>query len=73
MSGILASILDVFSSVGEWISTSVNNMIPMFYTAGGSGAEGELTFLGTLAVAGLAISVVFLVIRVITNFMQFRA
>lgn len=72
MSGILSSILAVFTSVGEWISTSVNNMIPMFYTASESGS-GELTFLGTLAVAGLAISVVFLVIRVITNFMQFRA
>ena len=73
MSGILSSILAVFTSVGEWISTSVNNMIPMFYTAGTGSTGGELTFLGTLAVAGLAISVVFLVIRVITNFMQFRA
>lgn len=73
MSGVLASILEVFTSVGTWISTAVSNLIPMFYTEGVEGSAGELTFLGTLAVVGLAISVVFLLIRVITNFMQFRA
>lgn len=63
---VLTSILAVFFAVGEWITTSVNSLIPMFY------AEGALTFLGTLAVAGLAFSVVFLLMRVITNFMTFR-
>ena len=73
MSDILTAILAVFTSVGQWISTSVNNLVPMFYTEGVGEAAGSLTFMGTLAVAGLAISVVFLIIRVITNFMQFRA
>jgi hypothetical protein len=38
----------------------------MFY------AEGALTFLGVLAVAGLAVSVVFLLMGVVSNFLHFR-
>lgn len=70
---VLNSILEVFSSVGEWIAEAVTALIPMFYNA--NPAEGEaagLTFLGVLAVAGLAISVVFLIIGVIQNFLHFR-
>ena len=53
-STILDAILAVFISIGEWISEAVTAMVPMFW------AEGSLTFLGTLAVAGLAFSVAFL-------------
>ena len=65
--GILSSILAVFTAVGEWITTAVTNTLPMFYVAGTG-----LTFLGVLAVAGLAFSVVFLVIGLIQNFLHFR-
>lgn len=64
---ILEAILAVFTSVGEWIATSVTNLMPIFYTA-----ESGLTLLGILGVAGLAFSVVFLIIGVIQNFMHFR-
>lgn len=64
---ILDSILEVFSSVGEWISSAVVDIMPMFYSA-----EGGLTLVGILAVAGLAFSVVFLVIGIIQNFLHFR-
>lgn len=67
MTGVLGAILEVFSSVGDWIATAVADLIPMFYVA-----ESGLTFLGVLAVAGLAISVVFLIIGVIQNFLHFR-
>lgn len=63
---ILTAMLAVFTSVGEWISTAVTNLTPMFF------AEGSLTFLGTLAVAGLAFSVAFLIIGIISNFLHFR-
>lgn len=66
MSGVLGSILDVFSSVGTWISESVNDLMPMFY------GETGLTFIGVLAVAGLAFSIVFLIIGIIQNFLHFR-
>ncbi len=64
---VLNSILDVFSSVGTWIAEAVSDLTPMFY----SSASG-LTFLGVLAVAGLAFSVVFLIIGIIQNFLHFR-
>lgn len=64
--GVLEAILAVFTGIGEWIGDAVTALIPMFY------AESGLTFLGVLAVAGLAFSVVFLIIGVIQNFLHFR-
>lgn len=64
---ILETILAVFSGVGEWISGAVTDLVPMFYVA-----ETGLTFMGVLAVAGLAFSVVFLVMHIIQNFLHFR-
>lgn len=63
---VLDAILSVFTAVGTWIAGAVEQVTPMFYY------EGALTFLGVLAVAGLAISVVFLIIGVIQNFLHFR-
>lgn len=65
MTNVLSAILAVFTSVGEWIVTAVQSFIPMFY-----GSDG-LTFLGVLAVAGLAFSVVFLIIGIIQKFLHF--
>lgn len=65
--GVLSSVLGVFDAVGTWIADSVNNMSPMFYSA-----ESGLTFLGVLGVAGLAFSVIFMIIGVIQNFLHFR-
>lgn len=62
----LALVLDVFQAVAEWFSTTIPTVISMFY------AEGALTFLGVLAVAGLAVSVVFLLMGVVSNFLHFR-
>lgn len=65
--GVLEAILEVFLGIGEWISTAVTSLIPMFYVA-----ETGLTFLGVLGVAGLAFSVVFLILGIIQNFLHFR-
>ena len=64
---ILTAILAVFTAIGEWIGTAVTYILPMFYVAGTG-----LTFLGVLAVAGLAFSVIFLIIGLIQNFLHFR-
>ena len=64
---ILEAILAVFLSVGEWIGEAVTALTPMFWTG------SALTFLGVLAVAGLAFSVAFLVIGLIQNFLHFRS
>lgn len=71
---VLDLILDVFTKVGEWIPTAVQQMIPIFWTAPTTdGGEGSLTFMGVLAVAGLAFSVVFLVLGIIQRFLKFGA
>lgn len=64
---VLEAILEVFLGVGEWIVTAVQAIVPMFYVAGTG-----LTFIGVLAVAGLAFSVVFLLINIVKGFLQFR-
>ena len=67
MTTVLDAILAVFLSVGEWIADAVSAMTPMFWVT-----ETGLTFLGTLAVAGLAFSVAFLIIGLIQNFLHFK-
>ncbi len=70
---VLNAILGVFTAVGDWFSTFVPTLYALFWTAPASeGGTGSLTFLGVLAVAGLAISVVFLVVGLIQNFLHFR-
>lgn len=67
MTGVLGAVFEVFTGVAGWIAEAVAELIPMFYVA-----ESGLTFLGVLAVASLAISVAFLIIGVIQNFLHFR-
>lgn len=67
MTNVLDAILDVFDAVSTWIQQAVTAVMPMFYTS-----ENGLTFLGVLAVAGLAFSIVFLIIGIIQNFLHFR-
>ncbi len=64
---ILSAILAVFASVGEWIVSTFDTLIPLFYKD-----ESGLTFLGVLAVAGLAFSVAFLLINLIKSWMRFH-
>lgn len=65
--GIIEQITGVFDAIGTWLAGAVEDLIPMFYVA-----ESGLTFLGTLAVIGLAMSVVFLLIGLIQKFLHFR-
>lgn len=64
---VITAITGVFSAIGTWIADAVLDLIPMFYVA-----ETGLTFLGVLAVCGLAFSVIFLIIGLIQNFLHFR-
>lgn len=64
---IISSIISVFEEISAWIVNSVESIVPMFYNS----TDG-LTFLGTLAVSGLAMSVFFLVMGIIQRFLHFR-
>lgn len=63
---LIGSITLVWDKIMEWITTSLASVQTVFY------AEGSLTFLGVLAVIGVAIGVVFLIIGVVQNFLHLR-
>lgn len=63
--GIVSAVTGVFSEIGSWITSTINDLTVLFY------ADGSLTFLGVLAVCGLAFSVVFLLIGIIQRFLHF--
>lgn len=62
---IITKITAVFTAIGEWITTAIGNIMPLFY------ANDELTLLGVLAVCGLAVSIFFLLMGVIQRFLHF--
>lgn len=64
---VLESILEVFMVIAEWIPTAITSLVPVFWNT-----ETGLTFMGVLAVAGLAVSVVFLIMGIIQRFLHFR-
>lgn len=66
MTGVLGAVFDVFTAIAGWFGQTIPVISTMFYN------EGTLTLLGTLAVAGLGVSIVFLLIGVISNFLHFR-
>lgn len=64
--GIIDSITSVFSDIMVWFANSFGTIQSMFYNA-----DSGLTFLGTLAVCGLAISVFFLLMGILQRFLHF--
>ena len=65
---VLSAITGLFEGVGDWIITMLQNLVILFWDTGAK----ELTFFGVLAVIGLGISVIFLMLRFIQNFLHFR-
>ena len=63
---MISAITDVWTSVMTWITTSLGSVQTLFYD------DSSLTFLGVLAVIGVAIGIVFLLIGVIQNFLKLR-
>lgn len=70
MSNFLTQMLAVFTSIGGWFSETLPTFTNLFYVA--SGENAGFTMLGYLAIAGLGISIVFLLVNVISRFLKFR-
>lgn len=68
---MISAITNVFTEMGSWLVTAIQSMLSVFATSGTDGTV-TLTFLGVLAVAGLGLSIMFLVIGLIQNFLHFR-
>lgn len=69
---IITSIFGVFSETGKWLTQFIPTLISLFWSEGSGDTPGSLTFLGILAVMGLSISVFFLIMGLIQNFLHFR-
>lgn len=64
---IVTQITGVFKSLADWFVQTLPSITSIFYDA-----ETGLTFLGTLSVIGLGISVFFLLMGIIQNFLHLR-
>ncbi len=64
---VLKAVTGVFSSITDWVVETLPKLVPVFYNA-----ESGLTFFGVLAVAGLAVSIFFLLFGLVQNFLHFR-
>ena len=63
---VVSAITAVFTAIIEWVITAITAVVAVFWT-------GEaLTFLGVLALLALAISIFFLLMGLIQNFLHFR-
>lgn len=65
---IITAITGVFDAIFTWITGAFTAIWPVFYDA-----EDGLTLLGTVLLIGLAISVFFLVLGIIQNFLRLRS
>ena len=68
MSAIITAITGVFTEIADWITTSIPSITEVFWNSEG----GQLTFLGVLAVVALGISIFFLLMGLVQNFLHFR-
>ena len=64
---MIANITSVWTSMMEWLVDALASVQSVFVSS-----AGELTFLGTLSVIGVAMGVAFLVIGVVQNFLHLR-
>lgn len=55
-----------------FLTSLLNNVVSIFYTAGADGAAGSLTDIGILVIVGVASSFVFFAIRWITRLIKLR-
>ena len=65
---LITAIFAVFGDVGAWIIEQLGLIPELFWNS----TESSLTFLGVLSLISLGISVIFLMIRVVQNFLHFR-
>lgn len=72
MNAVITAITGVFTQIANWISTTIPSITAVFYTPGTGDAAGQLTFLGVLAVVALGISIFFLLMGLVQNFLHFR-
>lgn len=69
---IISAITTVWTAIFTWIISSIQSLIPIFWTEGSGDTAGKLTFLGVLAIIALGVGLFFLIMGVIQNFLHLR-
>lgn len=64
---IITQVTGIFADIAEWIVATIPTLTGLFYVP-----DTGLTFMGVLAIAGLAISIAFLLIGIVQRFLKFR-
>ena len=67
MTSVITSITQVWAAISGWIVNTIPDIVNVFYNA-----ESGLTFLGTLSVLALGVSVFFLLMGLIQRFLHLR-
>lgn len=67
VSAIVTAITSVFGAISDWVVDAIPKAVGIFYNA-----EAGLTFLGVLALMALGVSVFFLLMGLVQNFLHFR-
>ena len=62
----------VFTAVFTWLEGAIQSVLSVFWDATANSGAGELTILGVLALVALAISIFFLLMGLIQNFLHLR-
>lgn len=61
-----AHLIEALTAFGNWVISSIQLVIPIFYTA-----ESGLTLFGWLGMGGLAVGLFMMFIGVLQNFLRF--
>lgn len=72
LSQIFSTLTTAGGSFITFLTTLLNNVVSIFYTAGESGATGSLTDIGILTIVGVATSFVFFALRWLTRLIKLR-
>ena len=65
---LITDMVNIWSSISTWLVGQTSKVTELFWNVN----EQELTLLGVLAIAGLGISVIFLLIGIVQRFLHFR-
>ena len=63
---MLSSMTNIFTEVFNWLKLAMTSILEVFVV------DGNFTILGVLALIALAISIFFLLVGVISNFLHLR-
>lgn len=72
ISEIFATITQAITNFAQSLGSAVTNIASMFYDSTANSGAGELTFLGTLALIGVGVGVVYWAFRLIRGLISQR-